>query len=98
MKKTLTFQVDVPATQISSYAARKTAGVIIDGLDALDRIGAEYDKNAIHEFTQTLRGAAGTYTFDVVINNNYISEAEEVEIMQEITDSLPATHKIISQN
>lgn len=95
MNKTLTFQVEVPASQLSSFAARKSAGMIIDGIERANRIGAQYDKNAIHLFTQRLRGAAGTYTFDVLIDNNEISEAEESEIMQEIIDSLPATHKLI---
>lgn len=96
MNRTLKIQVEVPATQLSSFAARKSAGLIIDGLDRVDRIGAKYDKNAIHEFTQGLRGAAGTYTFDVAIDNDHISEEEVAGIMQEIVDSLPATHKIIS--
>lgn len=96
MNRTIKFQVEVPATQLSSFAARKSAGLIIDGIERAERIGAQYDKNAIHEFTQSLRGAAGTYTFDVVIDNDDISEAEEVEILQEIVNSLPATHKIIS--
>jgi hypothetical protein len=96
MNKTLKIQVEVPATQVSLFAARKTALMIIDGLDTLDRLGADYNKNAINEFALNLRGAAATYEFDVVINNNFISKEEEVEIMQEITDSLPATHKIIN--
>jgi hypothetical protein len=90
--KTIRIQVVLPATQVSLFDARKSADLIINGIETLDRFGGEYDVKAIHAFTQSLRGAAGTYEFDVKLD---LMDEEEAEIMQEIVSSLPATHRII---
>ena len=96
MNKTFTIQAEVPATKVSLFEAKKSAQLIIAGIQVADRLGANYDVKAIHAFTQNLRGAAGVYEFDIVIDNQFITAENEEDTIKRITDSLPATHKIIS--
>lgn len=98
MKRTIKMQVEIPATKVSLFEARKSAQAIIAGLEFADRKGAKYDVKAIHAFTQNLRGAAGVYDFDVIIDNQYIPVEKEAEVIEQLTASLPSTHKIVSIN
>ena len=96
MNKTITIQVDIPATQNSSFAARQSVTMIVNGIKSLINIDARYDANAMHAFTQGLHGAAGRYIFEVVVDNDDIDEAEEAEIMGSLTSAMPSTHKIVN--
>lgn len=96
MKRTIKMQVEIPATKVSLFEAKKSAQMVINGIQAAERKGGNYDSKAIHAFTENLRGEAGVYEFDIMIDNQHITEDREAEVIKAITDSLPATHKIIS--
>lgn len=98
MKKTFTVQVEIPATKVGLYEATKSAQMIAKGVEMMERKGGNYDMKAIHAFTQRLRGALGLYKFDVVVDNQHITDDREAEVIELFKSSLPATHKIISIN
>jgi hypothetical protein len=96
MKKTLTIQVEIPATQDGMYYARQSANKIINDLAKIERIGGKYDLNAVHMFTLDLRGAAGVYEFEMVVENPRITPDMEGQAMEVINSVLVAPYSIIN--
>lgn len=96
MKKTLTIKVEIPASQDGMAYARQSANKIINDMQKIERIGGKYDLNAIHMFTLDLRGAAGVYEFEMVIDNPRITTEIEGQAMEIINNTLVAPYSIIN--
>jgi hypothetical protein len=91
----MNFKAQIPAVQHTSFSARHLAAGIKKSMNVLVEIDADFHFDALISKIAALKGAAGAVEFDVLIDNNFLSEEEVPDLIQEITESLPASIELI---
>lgn len=86
------FKIDFPEYGAGMFSADKAANMVLKGLDTVERFGGRFDTRDVFTFMRKNNGRAGSIEINVQID---IIKSEWDEVVKEITNSLPSTHKII---